>query len=69
MKLKYVSKNMRELYKELCSIRETTQRSKIEGSTPQVLFTKKHAAQIDAIERMEVYLSPRKIVCGTFTRV
>lgn len=61
MKLKYVSKNIRELYRNLVSIRDTNQRSKIEGSTPLVKFTKTHEQQIQAIERMEDYLSPRKI--------
>ncbi|ALQ52063.1 hypothetical protein [Nitrosomonas ureae] len=61
MKLKHVSKNMRQLYKELIGIRDTAQRSRIEGSTPQVSFTKKHELQIQSIERMEKYLSPSKI--------
>ena len=61
MKLKYVSKNTQELYKSLLAIRDQSQRSSIEGSTPLVKFTKKHRDQINAIERMEIYLSPRKI--------
>lgn len=61
MKLKFVSKNTQELYKSLLAIRDRSERSKIEGSTPLVKFTKKHADQIKAIERMENYLSPRKI--------
>ena len=61
MRLKYVSKSTRELYKNLVAIRDVNQRSRVEGSTPLVRFTKNHELQIQAIERMEDYLSPRKI--------
>ena len=46
MKLKYVSKNTQELYKSLLAIRDQSQRSSIEGSTPLIKFTKKHRDQI-----------------------
>lgn len=61
MKLKYVSQATKELYKSLVAIRDQALRSQVEGSTPLVKFTKFHERQIQAIERMEDYLSPRKL--------
>jgi hypothetical protein len=61
-RLKYVSANTRRHYAELSILRDESH------GVVGTLFTKNHKAQMEAIERMEVYLSPKKLRCDSSVR-